>query len=557
MRGMYNRVGQSLSRWLQVFVFFSVMFMIYMAIFGINIDAEFQNDKVLEFSSNQPVDINTSMQRKHKQEMQSLQERIRTLEKTLENKDKKAQNLTLQLSHQSLMIRTLQEYRNHTEQQKLQATKAYNLSEAIQSAEILKGVSLKSEYELIPFTRFTLSKIFLVEPGLGKRVVEKPIGYKRKDILNVVQYGVDQINVNRSRETKLYSVDDFIEGLYRTEPLSGTTYELFFRDIDKPQKYTYRKMTIMRPFAALHNIADRIETTAQTWINLVLPLSGRLEPFNQFLSRFVRTVIKQDRRVFLTVVYFGQEGLEQVKNNLTVIAKEHKYKYMKLVTLKEEFSRGRGLQVGALSWKSTNDVLLFLCDVDISFTIDFLERCRVNTEKGKKVYYPIIFSLYNPSVVYSLQDMQIPSDREQLVISRNTGFWRDFGYGMTCQYLSDFKSVKGFDEHISGWGGEDVFLYQKYVKSDYLVIRATDPGIFHLWHEKHCDPKLNTEQYHSCIRSKALSEASHAQLGLLAFKDEVKLHKTLARNGSIAIPSMGSMNGPTYRKSQDLYPPEQ
>uniref|UniRef100_A0A182NHB1 Hexosyltransferase n=1 Tax=Anopheles dirus TaxID=7168 RepID=A0A182NHB1_9DIPT len=456
------------------------------------------------------------------------------------------------------------------------------------SAEILHGLPLNNEYELIPFNHFTFSRVYPIELGLGKRVVEKPIGYKRKDLLSALNKALETLNRNITSAAQRYTLDDFTEGIYRNEPTTGTQYELYFRMRDLANRSQHQpqitqhheahshgtmKLVVMRPFAPLQTVQLEAypRQHEKELIYIILPLSGRTSTFQSFMDKYVKIALKHDRRVHLTVVYFGEDGLPEARTIMSrVIGMKNSggtNSNLKLLALNETFSRAKALRVGAENvWSSqadkSNDILLFMCDVDIVFSAKFLDRCRWNTKPNKKVYYPVVFSLYNPHVVYTLQGKDVPPETDQLVISKDSGFWRDFGYGMTCQYRSDFLRVRGFDEEIIGWGGEDVMLYRKYVRSHIKVVRATDPGVFHIWHPKVCtgpvmaasrNQRLTLDQYRACIRSRALNEASHAQLGFLAFRDDIAAneytllqgHEANATKGNVTSADHSSVPRPT------------
>lgn len=87
-----------------------------------------------------------------------------------------------------------------------------------------------------------------------------------------------------------------------------------------------------------------------------------------------------------------------------------------------------------------------------------------------------------------------------------------------------FPPSGGFDRNIKGWGLEDVHLYRKYLHSKLMVVRSPSRSLFHLWHEKSCADELPPDKYKMCMQTKAMSEASHSQLGELFFKREIELH---------------------------------
>uniref|UniRef100_A0A3Q3X5N6 Hexosyltransferase n=1 Tax=Mola mola TaxID=94237 RepID=A0A3Q3X5N6_MOLML len=247
-------------------------------------------------------------------------------------------------------------------------------------AEVNSGVKLSSEYEVIPFDAFTLQRVYQLETGLTRHPEERPARRDRRDeLIGAVETALHVLNgpqqhADDTRPKHAYSPSDFIEGLTRTERDRGTVYELMFKG-DGPQDFT--QLVLFRPFGPLVKVKSESLDTSSMLINIIVPLSKRTDAFRQFISNFREVGIKQDGRVHLTVVYFGREQLDQVKAMLDQTTRS-----FTLINLNEDFSRGRGLEVGARAWRRSQNVLLFFCDVDIHFTADFLTSCRLNAEAG-------------------------------------------------------------------------------------------------------------------------------------------------------------------------------
>uniref|UniRef100_A0A672Z886 Hexosyltransferase n=1 Tax=Sphaeramia orbicularis TaxID=375764 RepID=A0A672Z886_9TELE len=303
----------------------------------------------------------------HRHYINSLTKQIAQLKEALQER-------TQQLQDGKMLHRVLQEF----------------FRSQLNQAEVNSGVKLPSEYAVIPFDTFTLRRVYQLETGLTKHPEERPVRKDRRDeLIGTVETALHVLNgplqhVDNTRRKHTFSPSDFIEGLTRTERNRGSVYELMFKG-DGPQDFT--QLVLFRPFGPVLKVkSDRVDTRSML-INIIVPLSKRVDAFKQFISNFREVCIQQDGRVHLTVVYFGRDQIDKVKGTLDQTTRETRFRGFTLIQLNEEFSRGRGLEVGAKAWRRSQNVLLFFCDVDIHFTADFLTSCRLNAE-------PVVLNLF-------------------------------------------------------------------------------------------------------------------------------------------------------------------
>lgn len=248
------------------------------------------------------------------------------------------------------------------------------------------------------------------------------------------------------------------------------------------------------------NFNSRAEDPVQSKIiNFILPLSGRYEIFRRFLQNYEDICLTSGEKTSLLVVLY-QHRSENTFNKTIDLIEQLKYKYrsasIEVLPVAGDFSRARALDLAA-SRLQVDDLMLFI-DVDVVFTGSALNRIRLNTLPGRRMYFPIVFSQYDPKVVYGDARRQ-----DKFTINEISGHWRQYGFGIVSLYKSDYRTVGGLDLSIQGWGKEDVEFFEKAVRSGLDVFRAADRHLVHVYHEIECSRELSSLQYSMCMGSKA------------------------------------------------------
>lgn len=354
------------------------------------------------------------------------------------------------------------------------ATSAYD-----KLSEIRNTTSTRFKQKVEHGTMFTLSKNF---PTNTKRQwsvrVNQAIAVTRT-IWTVMDTISNAHNDNLQFSALYY-------GYLLNQPITGLQYRLNI--------FTNKERHIAQCRHEFGALQSRISITrSNITIHIVVPLAGKLQNFKQFLKNLEQRILKEHESISILVVYFAEAGQTEHQKIFQKYKMTYSNSTFTWLRLQGKFARARALQA-AVDFYQDNK-LMFFADVDLAFNIDFLQRCRDNVVAKKRVYFPVMFKLFNPKIL----GLKLNATNYFRSFQRDFGDWALHSYGPVCVYREDVISVGGFNVHISEWGYEDIQLFQKFIHREYDVIRVADTGLLHIYHAHvECNVIKNRIQHLMC-----------------------------------------------------------
>ena len=264
---------------------------------------------------------------------------------------------------------------------------------------------------------------------------------------------------------------------------------------------------------------NTVPSSSSTPVHMIVPVSGRLATLKRLLNNFDQVILRGSdadlANVHLHVVLMetaedSGERMSTIVEFIRRFIRDRQASRIHLIQVENgNFTRGYARSYGASRFNETD--LLFFIDLDMIFTRALFPRIRHQTILHKQVYFPIIFSQYDP--LY-WETTHTSNNLSAFHLQGDIGYWRQYGFGMLGIYKADLGSIGNWNVEISGWGKEDVEIYDKLVQSPKLhVFRAIDTSLMHIFHTKECSATLRDDQMKMCKGTKSITLGSQRILG--------------------------------------------
>lgn len=377
------------------------------------------------------------------------------------------------------------------------------------------------EWVVVPWTVFSSpnSPVYHLEKGISGSPSIHPEPDKKEELEEVLDKCMKSNVLPSSfiadpQEDRIYARSRFASHI-------GTIYDVFYQhQKDDP---VFSHATLVKPFAPIGY--TKIETLDRRHVvlNVVLPIRYHPVDLTIFFSNFTALAAPRFYRWQLTVAYYGRmDKAKDMEDLLRRLAAEQKYKDFHFLHLPANYSRGQAIIKGVESWKRS-DILTVVTEPHIAFDANFLQRCIKFTVRGSQVYFPYIFALYNPNIVYKRKYHFVPSFNKQMVLNVHKGYWLDQQYKIWAAYKSDILSLPGLNDLTGGWTN-DVVIFRLMARARFTIVRAPDRSLFLSWHWTHCNPDKEPDGYYAvCMDNKARLMGPPHTLGMILFGIKTKV----------------------------------
>lgn len=275
--------------------------------------------------------------------------------------------------------------------------------------------------------------------------------------------------------------------LKRDDPQRGTDY--FFQVVEeKKSTDSFQRTKFLHCLRELLPLQVTSLTTADyksTKVNFVVSAPSVSRGFQRFMMSFENSFLsrKQPDPVGLLVLMYSdvkfksdEKDLFAVSTLVTLYQKKYPNADLRLIPIRNKYSCRDMLEIASKEYSSYE--LLFLSDIHVDFSTQFVERCRMNAIEDKQVYFPAVFNPYKPSEFYKEKILYPYATKFQ--IGEKRGSWMQGSYHIACIYNYDLMKALENKEGVGrDWSLIDSFIRQK----DLWIFRSAEPGLVHLWQD--------------------------------------------------------------------------
>ena len=263
----------------------------------------------------------------------------------------------------------------------------------------------------------------------------------------------------------------FTVGYTRESPVRGNLYEIHYtvrmkRYIEGRLETLHlspRRVKFKNTFGSLTARIQQ-DNPKNELINIVLPCKAPINLFENFLKNVHQMLEKFHETLRVFVVYFREVAQNKKFKSIFKMYRK-KFGDFRFVWLEvdRKFNQETAVEI-ILKHFSKNQLLLFT-QIDFIISADFLERCRQNTEKGTRLYFPLALKTRDKKNAYQ-------SDR-----------WEFENYSTFCAYSDDVIALKDIhparnassENDLETSSFVDMFIARE--QRMFEVFRAPDPGL--------------------------------------------------------------------------------